>query len=143
MALFSKALAGKALGALAIAGTVSLVAAGTAYADIPFDQPINGNATYYTDSGVGACGTPIDASTQWLVAVPAAYWTTPNPNDDPLCQGVSVQVTYNGETITLPVQDQCPTCDSSHIDLSQPVFERLTGGTDQGDVPVVWEFVQS
>ena len=42
-----------------------------------------------------------------LVAVSASYWTTPNPNNDPLCTGVSVQVTYNGRTITVPVRDKC------------------------------------
>jgi hypothetical protein len=92
--------------------------------------------------GYGACGTQVDASSQLLVAVPAAYWTTANPNDDPLCQGVSVQVSYNGTTITVPVEDKCLTCDPGHIDLSQPAFEELAD-TGLGNIPVTWEFLQS
>jgi expansin (peptidoglycan-binding protein) len=129
-------------GVLAAVVVVPVVLDGTAYADIPFGQPIDGNATYYNDAGYGACGTQIDASSQLLVAVPAAYWTTANPNDDPLCQGVSVQVTYNGTTITVPVEDKCPTCDADHIDLSQPAFSELAD-TGLGNIPVTWEFVQS
>jgi expansin (peptidoglycan-binding protein) len=138
---FVKRLLGS-LGVLASVVVVPMIMAGTAYADIPFGQPINGNSTYYNDAGYGACGTPIDASSQLLVAVSTAYWTTANPNNDPLCQGVSVQVTYNGTTITVPVEDKCPTCDSGHIDLSQPAFEELAD-TGLGNIPVTWEFVHS
>src|SRR5690242_21744037 len=98
---------GRALAVLGAAAVLPLTMTGTAYADIPFDQPINGNATYYNDSGFGACGTFLNAGSEMLVAVPAAYWSTPNPNNDPLCSGVSVQVTYNGRTITVPVRDKC------------------------------------
>jgi expansin (peptidoglycan-binding protein) len=130
------------LGVLAAVVAVPVVMAGTAYADIPFGQPIEGNATYYNDAGYGACGTQIDASSQLLVAAPAAYWTTANPNNDPLCQGVSVQVTYNGTTITVPVEDKCPSCDSSHIDLSEPAFGELAD-TGLGNIPLTLEFVHS
>ncbi len=132
----------KSLGVLAAAVTIPLVVCGTAYADIPFGQPIDGNSTYYDDAGYGACGTQIDASSQYLVAVSAAYWTTANPNDDPLCGNVSVQVIYNGTTIMVPVEDKCPSCDSSHIDLSEPAFAELAD-TGLGTIPVTWEFVQS
>ena len=127
---------------LAVAATLPILLAGTASADIPIGQPVNGNATYYNDAGYGACGTQIDASTQMLVAAPAAYWTTPNPNNDPLCQGISIQVTYNGTTHTLPVVDKCPSCDAGHIDLSQPAFAALAN-TDLGNIPVTWQFVRS
>ncbi|QUQ67234.1 cysteine/serine endopeptidase inhibitor [Kutzneria sp. CA-103260] len=133
----------KALVALAVAGTIPLAVAGTAYADIPFNQPVNGNATYYDSVGYGACGTQINAGTDYLVAVSPSYWTSANPNNDPLCSGVSVQVSYNGQTVTVPVKDQCPGCDASHIDLGKPVFTQLTGGTDLGNIPVTWQFVHS
>jgi len=133
----------KALGTFAIASTMTMLVAGTAYADIPFNQPVNGTATYYDNVGAGSCGTAIDASSQWLVAVSPSYWTASNPNADPLCQGVSVQVTYNGQTLTLPVLDKCAACDSTHVDLSEPAFVQLTGGTGLGNVPVTWEFVKS
>jgi expansin (peptidoglycan-binding protein) len=133
---------GRALAVLSSAVALPLAMTGTAYADIPFDQPINGNATYYNDSGYGACGTWLNAATEMLVAVPASYWSTPNPNNDPLCTGVSVQVTYNGRTVTVPVRDKCPSCDSAHIDLSQPAFAQLAD-TDLGNIRLTWKFVRS
>ncbi|RSM87574.1 hypothetical protein DMH04_11260 [Kibdelosporangium aridum] len=133
---------GKVLGVLAAAVALPLTVHGTAYADIPFDRPINGNATYYDNSGYGACGTWINAATEMLVAVPAAYWTSPNPNNDPLCKGVSVQVTYNGRTITVPVKDKCPSCGSGHIDLSRPAFAQLADPA-LGNIPLTWKFVRS
>lgn len=130
-----------ALGTVLGAAALAVLAGGQAWADIPFGEPIDGTATYYNDTGYGACGTPIDANSQMLVAIPAAYWTTSNPNDDPLCQGVSVEVTYDGTTITVPVVDKCPSCDAGHIDLSQPAFEELAS-TDLGVIDVTWQFVQ-
>jgi expansin (peptidoglycan-binding protein) len=129
----------------AVAGAVLLlgVGAGVAYADIPVGQPQNGNMTYYTDAGYGACGTQIDASTQLLVAVSYTWWTTANPNVDPLCSGISVQVSYDGNTITVPVVDKCPTCDATHIDLSEPAFAELAP-TGLGNVSgITWEFVNT
>jgi expansin (peptidoglycan-binding protein) len=133
---------GRALAVLAAAVALPMTMTGIAYADIPFDQPINGNATYYNDSGYGACGTWLNAATEMLVAVPASYWSTPNPNNDPLCTGVSVQVTYNGRTITVPVRDKCPSCDSAHIDLSQPAFAQLAD-PNLGNIRLTWKFVRS
>jgi expansin (peptidoglycan-binding protein) len=132
------------LAAVFVASALLLVlGSGTAFADIPIGQQMNGNMTYYTDSGYGACGTPIDASTQYLVAVSYTWWTTANPNNDPLCSGISVQVTYNGNAITVPVQDKCPSCDSTHIDLSEPAFAELAP-TALGNVSgITWQFVNS
>ncbi|WP_406841915.1 cysteine/serine endopeptidase inhibitor (plasmid) [Streptomyces sp. AHU1] len=104
-------------------------------------QPITGKMTYYNDHGYGACGTVIDASSQDLVAVPASYWTAANPNEDKLCKGVSVQVTYNGKTITVPVKDQCPTCGSNHLDLSQTAFQKLAPLARGLVTGITWSFV--
>jgi len=128
-------------GALTVGFVVNGPSAGAA--TIPIGQPMTGKMTYYNDIGYGACGTPIDASTQNLVAVSYQWWTAANPNNDPLCQGISVQVTYNGKTITLPVKDKCPGCDSTHIDLSQPAFQQLAPlsvGVVNG---ITWKFVSS
>jgi hypothetical protein len=118
-------------------------AGASATTTIPFGLPITGTATYYNDAGFGACGTPIDASSQLLVAVPAAYWTTANPNVDPLCSGVSVQATYHGKTITVPVTDKCPSCDPGHIDLSRPAFAQFDDPAIGVLTGVTWTFVSS
>ena len=104
---------------------------------------MSGSMTWYNNSGFGACGQAINPSSQFLVAVSSAWWTTANPNDDPLCQGISVQVTYNGATITVPVEDKCPTCSASHIDLSEPAFAQLAPLSDGIVSGITWEFVSS
>ncbi|WP_279627713.1 RlpA-like double-psi beta-barrel domain-containing protein [Amycolatopsis tolypomycina] len=64
------------------------------------------------------------------------------PDNDPLCRGVSIRVSHNGRTLTVPVVDKCPSCDSAHIDLSQPAFAQLAD-TNLGNIPVTWSFVRS
>ncbi|MFG3055842.1 cysteine/serine endopeptidase inhibitor [Kitasatospora sp. NPDC048239] len=132
-------LAGAPLAAVALLA----LGAGTAAAAIPVNKPMTGKATYYNDAGFGACGTRINAATQLLVAVSHAWWTTANPNNDPVCKGISVKVSYQGKTVTVPVRDQCPSCDSTHIDLSQPAFAKLAPlgrGVING---LTWQFVRT
>lgn len=131
------------IGGLAGASALVLLATGPAAAVVPIGQPMTGEMTYYNDAGYGACGTQIDASTQYLVAVSYQWWTTANPNNDPLCTGISVQVTYNGKTLTLPVVDKCPTCDATHIDLSQPAFEEFAPIGTGVVTGITWQFVSS
>lgn len=130
---------GGAAGALALV----LLANGPAAADVPIGQPMSGEMTYYNDVGYGACGTQIDASTQYLVAVSYQWWTAANPNNDPLCDGISVQVTYNGQTLTVPVVDKCPTCDATHIDLSEPAFTEFAPIGTGVVTGITWQFVSS
>lgn len=122
----------KVLGALASAAVLSFVFSGTASA-------VSGTASWYNDAGFGACGTQINADTQMLVAAPAALWTSPNPNNDPLCRK-SIRVTYNGKTITVPIRDKCPSCASTKIDLSRPAFASLAN-TSVGIINVTWQIV--
>ncbi|MFE7565194.1 cysteine/serine endopeptidase inhibitor [Kitasatospora sp. NPDC057500] len=125
------------------AAALVALSAGTASAAIPVNQPMTGKATYYNDAGYGACGTQINAATQLLVAVSHTWWTTANPNNDPVCKGISVKVSYQGKTLTVPVKDQCPSCDATHIDLSQPAFARfapLGQGVING---LTWQFVKT
>ncbi|WP_354637705.1 cysteine/serine endopeptidase inhibitor [Kitasatospora camelliae] len=127
---------------LAAAALIAL-GAGDASAAIPVNKPMSGKATYYNDAGFGACGTQINAGNQMLVAVSHAWWTTANPNNDPLCKGISVKVTYQGKTITVPVRDKCPSCANTHLDLSQPAFARLAP-LGQGVINgLTWQFVKT
>jgi hypothetical protein len=125
--------------ALTVVAAVFAATASPAFADIPIGQPINGTSTWYNDAGYGACGTQINAATDWLVAAPYSYWTTPNPNNDPIC-ALSIEVTYQGQTIRVPVRDKCPSCDAGHIDLSAPAFGSLAN-RDIGVINVTWKFV--
>ncbi|KAK0420937.1 hypothetical protein QR680_014977 [Steinernema hermaphroditum] len=88
-------------------------------------KTIKGHFTYYTDQGYGACGTPINADSQLLVAVSYTYFTSSNPNNDPVCKGVCVKVEYKGKSITVPVKDKCWGCGRNKLDLSEPAFKAL------------------
>jgi hypothetical protein len=131
------------LAALGTGTALAAVAAAQGTADVPIGKTITGSFTYYNNAGLDACGNSIDASSQMLVAVSHDWWTAANPNDDPICQGISVQVTYKGKTLTLPVEDKCASCDADHIDLSQPAFAEfapLSVGVVNG---ITWKFVQT
>ncbi|MFG3010593.1 cysteine/serine endopeptidase inhibitor, partial [Streptomyces cinerochromogenes] len=128
-------------GAVALV-TVTLGGVSLALADNPVStQTISGEMTYYNDSGNGACGSRVDAASEDLVAVSHEWWTSADPNQDRLCRGVDVQVTYNGKTITVPVKDMCPSCAAEHIDLSQTAFQKLAP-LEKGLVKgITWKFV--
>ncbi|HEY5835862.1 cysteine/serine endopeptidase inhibitor, partial [Streptomyces sp.] len=138
MSIRNRITAGGVVALVAVAlGGVSLALADNAIST----QELSGQMTYYNDSGYGACGTVVNAATQDLVAVSHEWWTSANPNQDRLCQGVSVQVTYSGKTITVPVKDMCPSCAAGHIDLSQTAFEKLAP-LERGLVKgITWKFV--
>ncbi|GAA3533111.1 hypothetical protein GCM10022222_15600 [Amycolatopsis ultiminotia] len=123
----------KLLKAVGAAAALTVVFAGTAGAS----PATSGSASYYTDPGYGACGTQIDPNAEMLVAAPAALWTSPNPNEDPLCSK-SIKVTFEGKTITVPIKDKCPTCEPTKIDLSLPAFQQLSD-TAPGIIQVDWE----
>jgi hypothetical protein len=128
------------------AGVMAVLGPVAAQAAVPIGQNQVGVATYYNDAGYGACGTQINAATEMLVAVSYQWFTTANPNADPLCSGISVQVTYSSKTITVPVKDKCPSCDSTHIDLSQAAFGQFAStdpNTTPGVLNVNWQFVSS
>ncbi|MFB0619614.1 cysteine/serine endopeptidase inhibitor [Streptomyces sp. AGS-58] len=128
-------------GAVALV-TVTLGGVSLALADNPVStRTVSGQMTYYNDSGYGACGSVVDAATEDLVAVSHEWWTSADPNQDRLCRGVDVQVTYNGKTITVPVKDMCPSCDAGHLDLSQTAFRKLAP-LEKGLVKgISWKFV--
>ncbi|WP_329130732.1 cysteine/serine endopeptidase inhibitor [Streptomyces sp. NBC_00670] len=108
---------------------------------VPLGKVHHGKATFYTDAGTGACGKPLDAATQRIVAVAQKWWTTANPNRDPLCH-TKVRVTYRGRSITVPVRDKCWGCAPNAIDLGAPAFAKL-GNPAQGVLKgVKWKFVR-
>ncbi|TWP53926.1 hypothetical protein FKR81_04005 [Lentzea tibetensis] len=131
----------KFLTVVGAASAISLVAAVDASAAIPFGRVIDGKATYYDNVGPSACGPNIDASAEVLVAVSPVFWTTPNPNNDPLCRNVFVEVMHNGKKVRAKVKDKCMGCDRDHVDLSLPAFRRLAN-PDRGVIDVKWKFVR-
>lgn len=125
------------LGAVAVA----VFGLGRDLSAAPVSETTSGKMTWYDDVGPSACGPGINAVTEDLVAVSHELFTSANPNNDNLCKGVSIEVTYNGKTLTLPVKDKCMGCTREQIDLSKSAFQKLEPNLDLGVVPVTWKFV--
>jgi len=81
---------------------------------------------YFNTAGVGACGARVNGSSEMVVGFSAVYFSTENPNNDPLCQKC-VQVDYKGQSMTLPIKDKCEGCPDNAIMLSQVALEKLYG----------------
>uniref|UniRef100_A0A1I7ZH91 DPBB_1 domain-containing protein n=1 Tax=Steinernema glaseri TaxID=37863 RepID=A0A1I7ZH91_9BILA len=96
-------------------------------------KSISGHFTYYDDKGYGACGSSINAESQQLVAASYQYWTSSNPNNDPVCKNICVEVKYKGKSIKVPVKDKCPSCAANHFDLSKAAFKKLEPNLGVGD----------
>jgi hypothetical protein len=110
---------------LAAAVAVASACAGLARADAP--TPVfrgTGVLSWFGYGGLGACGEQLDPAAEELASVPSQYWTTANPNDDPLC-AMSVQVGYGATTIVVPVLDKCRGCAADQLELSRRAFALL------------------
>ncbi|KAJ7124277.1 RlpA-like double-psi beta-barrel-protein domain-containing protein-containing protein [Mycena epipterygia] len=53
--------------------------------------------------------------------------------------GKDITVTYKGKSITVKVEDLCPGCVSTGIDLTEGAFASLAN-TDLGVIDVTWKF---
>ncbi|KAH7714171.1 RAF protein [Aphelenchoides avenae] len=77
-----------------------------------------------------------------MAAVSHTFWTQTvgNTRLDPLCNQC-IDVTHNGKTIQVPIQDKCLSCDPDRVDLSRPAFAML-GDPDKGRLEgAVYEIV--
>jgi expansin (peptidoglycan-binding protein) len=109
------------------AGTGAVVAAGIAVA-IMMSQVSASSAcaavsdeiaTHYVLSGAGNCDYPAAPANDLFVALsPAEY-------DGAAACGEYLQVTGPDGSVTVEVIDQCPPCQTGHIDLSEAAFERI------------------
>ncbi|TIC69400.1 hypothetical protein E3Q02_00831 [Wallemia mellicola] len=103
--------------------TVVAIAAGAAAT--PVVRQNSGQATYYQASGgTGSCGQQLSDS-QMGVAVSSNMGCTS------MC-GKNVEITSNGNTVSAPVVDCCPSCEENHIDLLPKVFESLGISQSEG-----------
>lgn len=88
-----------------------------------------GDGTFYTP-GLGACGETNDES-QLVAAIPfGMFGTVPgyngaNPNDNPAC-GHEIKVSYQGNSVTVKVVDECMGCFiNTSLDMSPTAFQIL------------------
>jgi len=92
-----------------------------------------GRFTPFTSAGHGACGQMIDASTGFFASVGQAHFTSTNPNEDRIC-GQCIEVSYNGQKLTLPIVDKCGGCDKNDLLLSAPAFQHLANSKSAWEI---------
>jgi expansin len=117
-------------GAFALRGAGSACAAAAAQA-----QAKTGKATFYTDSG-GNCSFPEPPDDRLFVALSPAEYA-----DGAECGGYLDVKGPNG-SVRVKVVDQCPPCETGHIDLSKEAFAKI-GDTTDGIIPVTYTTVAS
>lgn len=100
---------------------------------------VSGDATYY-DLGMTACGQ-VYSDNDLVAAIGKNYWTTGNPNNDPVCQKrARVTDPQIGKSVTVQIKDKCMGCKSGDIDLSRAAFKQLRD-LSVGRFKVNWNFV--
>jgi hypothetical protein len=95
-------------------------------------QTFSGRATYFA-VGLGACGWNNVAS-DYIVALNTAQYGSGSPG--PEC-GKSITISYNGNTATATIADECPSCGYGDLDFSQGLFEHFAS-TDVGQFQMSW-----
>ncbi|MGM9491885.1 expansin EXLX1 family cellulose-binding protein [Ideonella sp. YS5] len=110
------------------------LAAGGAQAKGGYDQPHEGEATFYGYGGGGNCSFPL----------PDRLTAAMNHDDYDGSQacGACILVTNpaNGRSVEVRIDDQCPECAVGDVDLDQEAFEQIAD-LAQGRIPVRWSYV--
>lgn len=104
------------------------------------DVHTGGEATFFYQGGAaGACGQ-VHSDSDFICAMDQDLFGTSGPSS-PLCgKQVKITNTANGNTVTVTVADDCPTCSNSNsIDLSVAAFQAL-GDMSLGVLPISWQF---
>jgi expansin len=114
---------------IAVAIMMSQVSASSACAAVSDEI-----ATHYVLSGAGNCDYPSAPANDLFVALsPAEY-------DGAAACGEYLQVTGPDGSVTVEVIDQCPPCQTGHIDLSEAAFERIAP-LAAGEVDVTYQAI--
>jgi len=93
------------------------------------------SATYFYQNGnAGACGT-VHSDYDYICAIDSARYGNSGSTSSLCGQQVKITNTDNGNTVTVTIADDCPTCDNANsIDLSVGAFEAL-GSLSEGLLP--------
>jgi expansin (peptidoglycan-binding protein) len=97
-------------------------------------QSQQGVATYYAADGSGACGFDPSPNDRNVAAMNQPQWAGSG-----VC-GECVTVTGPKGNVTVRIVDECPGCESGHLDLSQQAFAQIAD-VPLGRVPITWKVV--
>ena len=90
-----------------------------------------GRATYYAADGSGNCSFDPSPNDLDVAAMDAPQWNGSAP-----C-GECVFVQGPSGSVTVRIVDQCPGCETGHLDLSQQAFAQIAD-VALGNVPITW-----
>ncbi|KAI1128068.1 RlpA-like double-psi beta-barrel-protein domain-containing protein-containing protein [Nemania abortiva] len=125
---------------LSLAAVAGLASAAPA-ADAEKRQTMSGDLTYYTP-GLGACGV-YNGESDAIVALSwelfDQYTPNGNPNLNSLC-GRQVQISLNGKTAVVTVEDRCQGCQYGDLDVPVAVFSQLADPS-VGRTQMTWTFL--
>jgi expansin (peptidoglycan-binding protein) len=100
----------------------------------PLSQPEQGIATYYAADGTGNCSFDASPNDLDVAAMDAPEWA-----GSAVC-GECVAITGPKGNVTVRIVDQCPGCETGHLDLSQEAFAKIAD-VSAGRVPISWQVV--
>jgi expansin (peptidoglycan-binding protein) len=100
-----------------------------------------GVATFFLQNGVaGACGQ-VHQDSDFIAAMDQQRYGNSGGQSELCGKQVLIFNTDNGQSVTVTVADDCPTCDNANsIDLSEGAFKMLATEV-QGEVPIKWQFL--
>ena len=109
-----------------------------------FFRSHSGEGTVYTQQGgTGSCGQKNPDSSK--IAAISNYWMQ-SKSPGPYC-GRQIQATNTGSndgvggkgnTVTVMVEDTCPSCDENHVDFSVGAWNALTNNAPFGTIDITW-----
>lgn len=98
-----------------------------------------GDLTYYK-LGLTACGQ-VYTDEDMVAAIAFSYFTTPNPNVDPMCgKQAKIVDPVTSKSIIVTIRDKCEYCKTNDIDVSPSAFEKLNSKS-VGRFIVTWDFI--
>jgi len=103
---------------------------------LPASPLYTGSATLFTP-GLGACGHT-DTQADYVVSLPSSAFRS-GENCDLYLQ---IENTGNGKRAYARARDECTTCVGEGLDLSQALFDLLSGGGEsEGELEIEWSFM--
>ncbi|KAI8056763.1 RlpA-like double-psi beta-barrel-protein domain-containing protein-containing protein [Syncephalis plumigaleata] len=99
-----------------------------------------GDGTFYNmEGGYTACGEQHKDS-EFYAAVAPSWFTTGNPNSDPICKKCALVSGPKGQ-VKVHINDVCPPCARDSIDMTPAAFNQIADPS-QGRVPISWDFTE-
>ncbi|KAI9596953.1 hypothetical protein BDF19DRAFT_437299 [Syncephalis fuscata] len=120
---------------MAIVSVAGLMAVSVVLADT-LPQKSEGIARIYDPFVPSSCGAS-NPPTAFVAGIGDSYFTTQNPNKDPLC-GKCIKVTSPSGSVKVHIMDKCMVCGRDDVVLSEAALNAI-GGIRNSTLLITWE----